>query len=121
MSKARTGRPTLLETHRFNFVGDVEVAEAAVAELGRMMRLVVDRFPDVRFMSTFELAKGIRQFDPELIERSTIRRLHVWVARLREIPRIRQIAWLTGAVLPAWILFVVTAPRPARVTEATGR
>ena len=119
--KTRTGRPTLLETHRFNFVGEVSAAQVAVAELGRMLRLVIDRFPDVRFMSTFELAEGIRQLDPHLIERSVMRRLHVWVARLREIPRIRKIAWLTGAVLPAWLLFVATAPKPARATEPTAR
>ena len=116
--KARTGRPTLLETHRFNFVAEIGAAQAAVAELGRMLRLVVDRFPDVLFMSTLELAEGIRQLDPQLIERSMVRRLHVWVARLREIPRIRKIAWLTGAILPAWVLFVATAPRPARVSRS---
>jgi hypothetical protein len=35
-----------------------------------MLRLVIDRFPDVRFMSTFELAEGMRQLDPQLIERA---------------------------------------------------
>ena len=117
-SKTRTGRPTLFETHRFNFVGEIGPAHAAVKELERMLKLVVERFPDVLFMSTLELARGIRKVDPELIEQSMIRRLHVWIARLREIPRIRKVAWMTGAALPAWALFVITAPRIARGAEA---
>ena len=32
--KTRTGRPTLFETHRFNFVGEIGAARAAVDELG---------------------------------------------------------------------------------------
>jgi len=39
-----------------------------MGELERMLNLILTKFPDVLFMSTLEMADGIRQRDPELIE-----------------------------------------------------
>jgi hypothetical protein len=116
--KTRAGRPTLLEMHRFNFIDQAAHAERAVAELERLLALILDQFPDVLFMSTLELAEGIGQIDPEVIEQSTIRRLHFWLARLSEVPRIGRLAWLTGIIVPAWLLFLVTKTKTDRVTAA---
>jgi hypothetical protein len=117
--KTRAGRPTLLETHRFNFVGEATAAKMAFADLERMLSLVLEEFPDVLFMSTLEMAERIRQLDPELIERRMMRHLHVWLVRLGEIPRFRKLAWLTGIMIPASLLFFLTRPRPIRVTTAS--
>lgn len=119
--KTGAGRPTLFETHRFNFIGEVAAAEMAIAELERMLKLVLEEFPDVLFMSTLEMADGIRQRGPELIEQSMVRRLHVWLVRLGEIPRFRKLAWLTGIMIPALLLFLVTRPRSARAIAASRR
>jgi hypothetical protein len=48
-----------------------------------------------------------------------IRRLHVWLVRLGEIPRFRKLAWLTGIMIPASLLFFLTRPRPIRATTAS--
>lgn len=106
--KSRTGRPTLLETHRFNFSGDPDVAEAAIHELDRLLAGVPERFPDVMFMSTEQLVRRMCAADAGLVETSLMRRLGVWLLRLREVPRLHKLAWLTGAIVPASLLFFVT-------------
>ena len=119
LRKTRAGRPTLFETHRFNFVGESADAETTIVELDRMLKLALQKFPSVLFMSTLEMAEGIRKRDPELIERSMTRRIHVWLARLGEIPRFRKLAWLTGIIIPALVLFSLTKPRPIRASSAS--
>lgn len=103
--KSRMGRPTLLETHRFNFVGDPDVADAAINELGGLLAGALQRFPDVIFTSTEQLAHCMSVADVRLIEINAMRRIAVWFLRLREVPRLWKLAWLTGAIVPAALLF----------------
>ena len=117
--KTRLGRPTLLETHRFNFIADPPAADAAIVEFRRMLDLTLDQFPNVRFMSTLELADAITHRNAKVIETSAARRLHVWLLRLGAISRIRKLAWLTGAILLAWLLLLLTASgTPARMAAS---
>jgi hypothetical protein len=106
--KTRTGRPTLLETHRANFLGDATVVNAAIKELDRLLALVLEAFPDVQFHSTEELALLMRRQDPQLMERRFSVHLHVWLQRLWEISRLRKLACLTGLIVPAWLLYIST-------------
>src|SRR5690606_12970115 len=48
------GRPTLLETHRENFI-DPAGEGVALSELGRALRGVLERYPDACFISTEQL------------------------------------------------------------------
>ena len=104
-AKTRVGRPTLLETHRFNFTGSSARTEDALRETDLLLRLVVERFPGVRFLSTAELASAMARADPDLVERSFPSRIRTWLARSVRIRRVRKLAWLSGAILPAWLIY----------------
>ncbi len=112
----KTARPTLLETHRFNFTGKPDVAESAYRELETLFAEALALYPDIAFMSTEELAKGLSKSVPSLVETRTKRRIHVWLQRLREIPRLRKLAWLSGLIIPASIFFLATAERESHMT-----
>ena len=122
-TKTRAGRPTLLETHRFNFTGSTAQRDAAAAELDRVLCLAVERFPDVRFLSTAELATAMSRADPHLIERRLLPRLPAWMFRLAQVPRVRKIAWITGAMIPAWLIYhgvKAVGPRHSRGAPEPG-
>jgi len=106
--KTRLGRPTLLEMHRANFIGDMELARRAREELRRLLSLVLENAPRVRFMTTEELASAISADDPDLTEHRRDRRVNIWLRRLNAIHRLRKLGWLTGVVIPAWLLYVAT-------------
>ena len=116
--KTRLGRPTLLETHRANFLGDRNVVDAAIGELDRLLRLALRSFPDMQFLSTEELAIGMGRLDPRLIERRFPARMHVWLRRLWRVSRLRKLACLTGLIIPASLLYVLTS-RGARASESS--
>lgn len=96
------GRPTLLETHRFNFLG--ESADAALHELDRLLGEACAAYPALRFLSTQEIAEAMAQNDAMLIETSLRPRLRAWLARIRALPRFWKLARLSGLVLPLWLL-----------------
>jgi hypothetical protein len=79
------GRPCLLETHRSNFIG--REAEGSNAELHRLIAQALRMYPDLRFMSTLELARAMRDCSPKLLEARVSRRFAAWVNRLTELPR----------------------------------
>lgn len=107
-TKTRLGRPTLLETHRANFLGDPANAEAAARELERLLDLALERFPNVAFLSTEELASRMRLEDPWLVERGLGVRLHVWLRRLWRVGRLRKLACVSGAIFPGYLLYALT-------------
>ena len=115
----RTARPTLLETHRFNFTGKPDVAESAYLELETLFAEALALYSDIAFMSTEELAIGLSKSDPDLVETRLKRRIHVWLQRLREIPRLRKLAWLSGLIIPASILFFATSESESYMTGTT--
>ena len=104
--KTRLGRPTLLEMHRANFLGDRKLARRAREELRSLLSLVLEHAPHVRFVTTEELASAISADDPDLIEHRGDRRVNIWLRRLNTVHRLRKLGWLTGAVIPAWLLYV---------------
>ena len=109
LSKAWLGRPTLFETHRFNFLGTDEESSHALAELEGLLRMAVKNFPDLAFLSSGKLAVILKKRDPEWVELRFRRRLHIWITRLGELPRLRKLAWLTGWIVPAGLLWRLTA------------
>jgi hypothetical protein len=104
--KREQGRPCLLETHRSNFIGDRETYESALNEIDRLYRQALERYPEVRFLSTAELGQVIRAKDPAWIESRTGVRLTVWGARIRlligfwRLARLTGLAWLLAHALP---------------------
>ena len=115
-AKTRLGRPTLVEIHRANFIGDVRGAEHALAELRLLLETAQTNFPSLRFMSSAELARHYRERSP-LVERRTRARVHVLIRRLGAISRLRKLAWATGAALPVCLAYAVTLPWGWRKAE----
>jgi hypothetical protein len=105
--KTRMGRPTLFETHRFNFTRNEHVAEQAIAEVKEVIHQALLRFPDLSFLSTAQLARQINDGDSRLIETRVARRIRVWLERVYDVPRLRKLSWITGlALLAAPVLFM---------------
>ena len=103
--KTRAGRPTLLETHRFNFTGSRIPLPVAIQELDRLLEEAIRRFDDVQFMSTQELAFAMIKRDSALIALDFVSRLRAWLLRIRQERRVRRLTWMTGAIVPAALLF----------------
>jgi len=55
----RCGRPTLLESHAFNYVG--EEGEAGLQELANLLGHLTERYSNLRFVSTLELMRELRE------------------------------------------------------------
>ena len=86
--RVRLGRPALLETHRFNFLGDAAVCESSRRELERLLAGLLREFPTVRFMSTEELGEAYRRDDAELFEQRWAVRIRFWLRRLGMLRRL---------------------------------
>jgi hypothetical protein len=109
-SNTRAGRPTLVEMHRLNFLGDERTAQHALDEVKRLLEIARAEFPALRFMSTAELARQSRDRSA-LVDRRIRMRVHWFIRRLAGISRLRKLAWATGAAIPAWLTYVITRPR----------
>ena len=107
-AKTRLGRPTLYETHRFNFLGSEEKKNRALEELERLLGLALKQHPDLAFLSSIKLATILKTRDPAWLELRSRRRLHIWISRLGELPRLRKLGWLTGWIVPAGLLWGLT-------------
>lgn len=119
-AKSRVGRPTLLETHRFNFTGPSAQTDDALREIELLLRSAVERFPQIRFTSTAELASAMARADPDLVEQGFAPRISTWLARSARIPRLRKLAWLSGAILPAWLIYQMLGLIGKRSAPRTG-
>jgi len=103
------GRPTLLEIHRMNFIGDEPSTQRALDEVIGLLQAACARYPDLRFMSTADLARHYRDRS-DLVTSRAGARAHFLLRRLAEISRLRKLAWATGVVLPAWLAYLLTTP-----------
>ncbi len=112
----RLGRPTLLEIHRMNFIGDERSVGRALDEVTSLLVAACAEFPDLRFMNTADLAQHYRGRS-DLVASRIGARVHYFLIRLREISRLRKLAWVTGVVLPAWLAYVATAPWAIRASR----
>jgi hypothetical protein len=101
-ARSALGRPTLLETHRDNFIAGQAGLEKALAELTRALQGVVVRHPKVRFMSTEALACHFEESGSVLIVQAPMQRLAVFLKRLRNAPELRRVLhWLGLGVVIA--------------------
>ena len=107
-AKTRLGRPTLYETHRFNFLGSEEKKNKTLEELERLLSMAVKQYPDLAFLSSIKLATILKTRDPAWLDLWSRRRMHVWISRLGELPRLRKLGWLTGWIVPAGLLWRLT-------------
>jgi hypothetical protein len=112
--RSEQGRPCLLETHRSNFIG--REAERSNAELHRLIAQALRTYPDLRFMSTLELARAMRDCSPQFLETRVSCRLAAWVNRLTELPRFWKLGRMIG-VAPILCLIATMIRRERRSQE----
>jgi len=117
-SKTGAGRPTLVEIHRLNFIGDERAMQHALGEVKQLLEGARAAFPALRFMSTAELARHCRDRSA-LIERKTSTRVHFLIRRLAGVSRLRKLAWATGAAFPAWLAYLATRPSSEEARSLT--
>jgi hypothetical protein len=117
-AKTRAGRPTLVEIHRLNFIGDERSVQHALDKVKLLLEAARAEFPTVRFMSTAELLRQCRDRST-LVERRWTARVHFLIRRLAGVSRLRKLAWATGAALPALLAYVLTRPRNLLPAEST--
>jgi hypothetical protein len=101
LTRTRQGRACLVETHRFNFL---QALDASLATLEAGLSQALAACPNLRFIAPLELARAMKNRDPNWIETGLKPRLAAWRERLDEIPRFRRIAQLTGLALPLALL-----------------
>jgi hypothetical protein len=109
-ANTRAGRPTLVEMHRLNFLGDEPAVQHAIDEMKRLLEIAGTEFPTLRFMSTATLARQMGERSA-IVDRRVRSRVHFMIRRLARVSRLRKLAWASGAAIPAWLTYVVTRPR----------
>lgn len=100
----RLGRPCLVEMHRFNFMGSTEQRDANLRALEAALERLQHALPDVRFMTSLELADAIRTRTPALIQIQLIPRIRVWLRRIQQIRGFARLARISGLTLPLWMM-----------------
>lgn len=103
--RVRLGRPCLVEMHRFNFIGvsekkcdtSLHVLEAALEQLQHT-------FPEIRFMTSLELADSMRTKMPVLVEAKLTLRIQIWLRRIEHIRGFAKLARISGLAVPLWMI-----------------
>jgi hypothetical protein len=97
-------RACLLETHRSNFIGDDAVVTRNLAEIERLCILALKHHTDLRFVSTEELGRALREGNPAWVEKGFAARLTACLSRARSLRGCSKVTRLTGL---AWLLSLV--------------
>ncbi len=118
MDRTALGRPTLFETHRFNFTGSPQCLERSLDALDRLLSHARSELAGLRFMSPLELAQAYRVRDPQLFMSDRSARLHCLARRASRIGRLRKLAWLTGLVLPVGLIYLIASATTGRPTSS---
>ena len=102
------GRPTLLETHRFNFCDDEAQSQCSLAKLEECLEQAQVDHPALRFISTSEL--GDMYLDPtsasSLIDLRVAKRLQVFIARVWACDVLKKWLYISGIFILVKILLV---------------
>ena len=101
---ARTalGRPTLVETHRFNFLGQTK--QTSLDALSDALARVMTCWPNIRFLTSAELAHAYRTHDLAWIDSGFTVRVRTWARRVRQLPHFWKLSRLSGL---SWVLHLL--------------
>jgi hypothetical protein len=111
---AAQGRPCLLENHRDNFINEPRVRQHSLNELDKLCREALVCCPALRFLTSWELARILRDRDPAwVVTRFTERLPFLW-ARLSHTGRLWKLMNMTGltAVIALFVRLLGTSPVP---------
>jgi len=77
-------------------MGNDESAARNFVEVDRLYALALDHHPDLRFISTEELGRALRDGNSAWIEENFTVRLMAWLSRVRALRGYWKVAKLTG-------------------------
>jgi hypothetical protein len=89
------GRPTLLEIHRINFL-EPDLRARSLTAIRDLLRLALDQFPAIQFLTTRALAETMDANSPSLVSSSGARRVAVWCTRVSTLQRFWRYARISG-------------------------
>ena len=95
---ASEGRPCLLENHRDNFVGDPRTRQRSLRELDMLYREALIRYPNLRFLSSWELCRILQSSDPQWLSTGFAERASFFWLRCQHSGRLWKMMSLTGLV-----------------------
>ncbi len=101
---AYLGRPCLVEMHRFNFIGSAEKCENSLRVLHTALEQLHYAFPELRFMTSLELAEAIQARMPAFVETKLTSRVRIWLRRIKEIRGFAKLTKISGLALPLWMI-----------------
>ena len=105
------GRACVLENHRDNFVGDAAACRRSLDELDRLCREALRRHHGLRFLSSPDLARIVRERDAQWLVGSWRQRLPFLWRRLHRTGRLWKLLVLSGAAaLGALTVRLLAAP-----------
>lgn len=102
--RARLGRPCLVEMHRFNFIGAAEKRDTSLRLLEAALEQLRRTFPEIRFMTSLELADAMRTKMPAVVETKPAPRIRIWLRRIEQIRGFAKLARISGLAIPLWII-----------------
>jgi len=100
-------RPLLFETHRLNFVSLNSKAEQAFEELDHLVREIVQKYPEVRFIPSEALGDAFAHQSHPLLDSSVSGRCRAWLHRVNQYWPFRKFSRFTGAQLLISLLLLV--------------
>lgn len=98
------GRPCLVEMHRFNFIGVAEKCDSSLHILEAALEQLRCTFPEIRFMTSLELADAMRTRIPSLIETKLTPRIRIWLRRIEQIRGFAKLTKISGLAIPLWMI-----------------
>lgn len=104
------GRPCLLENHRDNFIGSAAQRERSLIELDKVYCNALAQHLDVRFLSSWDLGRILRDRDPRWLYLGFRGRLSHLFARLRGTGRLWKLLALSGSTGVALVVLLAIAP-----------
>jgi len=114
------GRPCVLENHRDNFIADPVQAQRSLAELDALCAGALREFPDLRFLSTVELGRILRDRDPRWVAASWRERLPCVWRRLHGTGRLWKLMRVTGLAAVGDLLVRLLGTLPAARVGGSG-
>lgn len=101
---ARLGRPCLVEMHRFNFIGAAEKCDKSLRVLEAALEQLQHALPEMRFMTSLELAEAMRIKMPALVEAKLTPRIRIWLRRIKQIRGFTKLTKIGGLAVPLWLV-----------------
>lgn len=112
------GQPCVLENHRDNFIFDAEASRRSLAELDALFSGALRQYPCLRFLSTVELGRIVRDRDPRWLVTSWRQRLPFVWQRLRHSSRPWKLMQWTGLAALGSALVRLLGQQPSRTVTA---